>query len=155
MPSVPLLGSDGKPDGPFILLVGGADQGRWQGAASRKFASYAAQVLVTNVPILPGGEMLTPELALSFQLEYAEAADVVLCWCGKDNNALYLSEWLLVSTLISEFSDKLVIGIPQALDHPMGESLRLLARRRGLIEQHSLETAIVEAQQRCRVRRGR
>jgi hypothetical protein len=152
IPAVPLLGPTGQTVRPAVLLYG-AEGGSWQRRAVHGLRRAAAQVIRTDVETFPRAT-LHPTTQWSLLVSYFEVVDVVACWCGNDQDSLYLSEWTYLGWAVGGHLGKLVLGIPQQPSHPMASGLRFLANAQGLGEHTTLEGVIAATVERCRQLRG-
>jgi hypothetical protein len=152
IPGVLLTNASGSVVRPAVLLYG-AESGKWQAEAARGLQKAAGQVIRTDVETYPRGK-LHPTTAWQVALDYFAVADVIVCWCGNDQDALYLCEWTWLGWALEAHLRKMVLGVPQEPSHPMAAGLRFLANEQRLGVHTTLENVIAATVERCRAQRG-
>lgn len=152
MPYVPRLNTKGQPNRPMVTLLGGR-MGSWQIAAAKRMVKQARVVVQTNTPTAPAGSLHPMDANLAV-LTYLEQSDLVLIWCGKGEDALYLDEWIWASWLVAAHPDRVVCGIESGVDHPMAPTLAFVLQQRRIVHYQAIDDAVSMAQERCREIRG-
>lgn len=146
IPDFPLTGQYVKPPSPVIMLFG---RSNWQPKAARELEKAAGVIIRTDVDLSPMGP-LHPALGWARWLEYFELADVIMGWCGNEDESFYLDQWSYFAAAAVKYPHKIRVGFESLSDHVMSDGLRFMLKELGIQFVLSLDALLTLTYEHCR-----